>query len=89
MHVQIPTRGSIIIYFDNNKTPTHAGIVKLFDSLSNSWIIESKWGMLKLFEHKTWAVPASYGNFIQYYGAIPLIKGENYFKEFCQGITKK
>lgn len=52
---QIPQKGDIIIYFDNNDHPVHSGII------TDNALVTSKWGLIPaIFEHKIQEVPESY-----------------------------
>jgi len=55
-----PEKGDIVLYWDHGDI-THAGIVE-----SDDWVV-SKWSWGPLFGHKTWDVPAHYGDKITFY----------------------
>lgn len=78
-----PSMGDLIIYFDDENKPTHAGIIKECAS-SQVQLVESKWGSIRaLFQHKIWDVPVSYGNIIKYYLVPDLEITKQQFIDFC------
>lgn len=84
--IKQPYINRIILYFDNKNYPTHAGIVIKPSTSLKEQMIESKWGQLSLFQHKTWEVPTFYGNTIKYYVTPNLKIIENCFKNFCHEL---
>ncbi|MBN1383605.1 MAG: hypothetical protein JW983_01820 [Elusimicrobia bacterium] len=68
----------IIIYFDKNSVPKHAGKVK------NGRVI-SKWGAGgNLYEHSIWVVPIKYGTHVKYFKEISEENSEKYFIEYAE-----
>jgi len=82
-----PCVNGLILYFDEEDKPTHAGIIKSCEH--PELFIESKWGTFRrLFNHRVWQVPSSYGNKVRYYAAPSLETLENHFIEYCKSFSK-
>ncbi|OGS46972.1 MAG: hypothetical protein A2539_09000 [Elusimicrobia bacterium RIFOXYD2_FULL_34_15] len=68
----------IIIYFDENSIPLHAGKIK------NGRVI-SKWGLSgNLYEHSIWEVPIKYGTDVKYFEGISEEDSIKYFIEYAK-----
>jgi hypothetical protein len=81
-----PCVNGLILYFDEEGNPTHAGIIKSCEH--PELLIESKWGTFqKLFHHRVWQVPSSYGNKVRYYAIPDLETVENYFFKYCKSMA--
>jgi len=79
-----PKTGCLIIYFDT-KTPKHAGIMH---SVEQPNIVESKWGSFqKIFFHKIWDVPKSYGDSIVYYDLPDWKEIEACFRNYTNRLS--
>ncbi len=53
-----PKNGDIVLYFHDNKL-RHSGVIR--NTSTDPIVIESKWGVLPLFLHDLYHVPANYG----------------------------
>ncbi|EFK05656.1 conserved hypothetical protein [delta proteobacterium NaphS2] len=70
LSVEVPEHGDIVeyqIWKNGSLTPTHIGI---FDESHHQ--VESKWGDAgHVFLHDLWAVPAEYGERVNFYRHVP------------------
>jgi len=71
--------GDLVIYLDDEGTPTHAGKISCGGKR-----IKSKWGGGLFLEHELWEVPDSYGNAVRFCKRIPTTAAECAFLQFVK-----
>lgn len=59
--IDLPIKGSLIVYRDNKNSISHVGLMK------NSDTVISKWSWGPLLEHKVFDVPKDYGDVVEFY----------------------
>ena len=88
-----PEKGCLVIYFDDNKYPKHAGILESKLKDEDDITVRSKWGEFnELLTHKLWHVPCKnqkfpepdYGTCVKYYHRLNQEQAEIYYFEFIQ-----
>lgn len=88
-----PEKGCLVIYFDDNKYPKHAGILESRLNDEDDMTVRSKWGEFNaLLIHKLWHVPCKnqkfpepdYGACVKYYHRFNQEQAEIYYFEFIQ-----
>lgn len=81
---ETPSKGCIVIYFNEKGKPKHAGILEK-DGNDNDRMIRSRWGNFgAIVTHKVWDVPTMYGIEVKYYHPLTSEEAENYFGEFLK-----
>lgn len=69
--------GSIVMYFDSHGEFTHVGLSRPESR------VQSKWGLLGLYEHGLFEVPSDYGDVVRYYEPLPYPEAIRLFYEFA------
>lgn len=71
--------GDVVIYFDDENTPQHAGKI-----VSRDMRVKSKWGGGLFLEHGLLEVPENYGSTVRLYQQIPAAESEPAFLCFVK-----
>lgn len=75
--VDYPEKNSLVVYYDQNESIRHVGIVE--DTLSIT--IRSKWGTFPvIFKHRLRDIPSSYGSIVRFYPPIDAEEALRLFK---------
>ncbi|MBL9029023.1 MAG: hypothetical protein JNK42_00925 [Caedimonas sp.] len=81
---ETPSKGCIVLYFNDEGEPKHAGILEK-DGNDNDRMIRSRWGNFSAtVTHRVWHVPTMYGIEVKYYHPLTSEESENYFGEFLK-----
>lgn len=70
--------GSLVIYFDEVGAFTHIGIT------SGGNRVQSKWGLLGLYEHDLFDIPSSYGNVVRYFEPLQFNDAIQLFYDYAK-----